>query len=178
MNRQRLSSVITLVVALTGLMFGLMLRNHVTGRTTAVQRAGLTMEIPRGWIIYDEAADLILSARNPRYPRENITVRRILRSGGDVTVIADARGNAKARSDANYRVHGYAWTGEDGNGDYSISYSTLARDAGGFPVIIQGTEVYRTDKDNNLFIIGFESSQDRYDAFEKQFNKLLPEGGE
>jgi putative serine protease PepD len=164
------SFLVVIATAIVAVAAGLALLSATDNRSRHLERGGVAVDLPAGWVVNDPVGDLLFSAYDPLEPDHRYTVAAIPSAGGTPEDIARS-----ALSERSPLLPGFALVeeGPAAIGDvptYRVRY-TFAPSLDGAGALVEVREDYIADGDRVL-VAGLEAPRDGFPDDEAAFERF------
>ena len=177
---ERRSAAVMIGLLLLSLLLGWQVKTAVQNATRPIERSGISVAVPDGWLVQDGSGDLVLVARNPQAFDQLYRISR-LPGVTDLAQLADNRNLARLRLDDTYRVLDASAIVFDRRDGHKVSFARADADSPGMPHIVEGIDYYFANGDE-VIILSLESRSETFAQalpyFQKFVQSVSYQGGE
>jgi hypothetical protein len=173
---QRLSTILTIILAALALGAGWLLKSLVVNQTQHYERVGVSAEIPAKWLVNNglDGEELIFTANPPLDFNLNYQVRLLpVAAGGKITDLVVARNLSQGQLLPYYNVITQQAVRLGDRSAYQVTYTYIKQGAQGeTPVIIAGRDIY-FDGSPIILVATLENTDAHIDEALPGFNHFL-----
>lgn len=138
-----LPTLLVLLLLAVGLVAGWLLRTAAESATSPIERGGITMDVPAGWLIEPASGDLLLLATDPTAPDSRVSVARIPAEGRSLADVAAEQDQASAGLFESYRVISQGPVRFAGKEGHEVRFALVDSSRGDpVPRVIEGLDEY------------------------------------
>lgn len=161
----------TIAITVAALILGALLKGYVEGQTSRVERGGVSVEVPAGWIVQEGVGDTLLTAYDPRLLDQRYSVASFESTAG--ASLADAAGERLRTRGQLLEAFTILEQGQASLGatqTYSIRYA-FVESGPGLPVVIEVLEHYVADG-GRVLVAGLEAPADSFPDAVPRFERF------
>lgn len=154
-KQERLSAALVMIVFLTALGLGWVLKNGAANQTRPFGDETVSAQIPAGWLTHNGTGDLVLVARNSRALNELYRVN-IFQNTTDLIAAAQDQNSERTSLDDSYRVLEQTPIVVNGRDGYKVSYAFVDAPEDDMPAVIEGVDYYFIEG-SDILVISYEA---------------------